>query len=421
MPTHSQAIYTGIEIGTATVKVAICSVADDYGITLLGWGEAPSIKVIKGEVKDRDFVCQQIMRAVKQATDEAHVSISDTFVTLAVGGRFVNLVRTEGTVSFDAGTTQITEEHIIAADRRAVHDPQDESLIVDGQYTRYYRLDKDEILLTPPIGSYSTYVQVHNESIVFQRRYLEAYASIVADVIERPPNAVAFTPLALAFAAFQRQTVGSASSEGFLLIDIGAGVTSYVLFTGRDFFTMGQITVGCDHAANDLSIAFRLPINSARKILRNFADLQCSVMPEGEGRRRYIAAEMEVNGSMQNIPASRVEQIVQLRFQELFNIINKKIKDEDAWQWATGGVRICGGGAQIPKISELASTVFNRPVTVARTYNAKGRADVVESPAALVPLGLTRFGKQSYDIENQNHPHDTAGMLKDFIMAMINW
>ena len=36
MASHSQEIYTGIEIGTATIKVAICSVADDYSVTLLG-------------------------------------------------------------------------------------------------------------------------------------------------------------------------------------------------------------------------------------------------------------------------------------------------------------------------------------------------------------------------------------------------
>ncbi|MBO7619223.1 MAG: rod shape-determining protein [Victivallales bacterium] len=420
MAIHSQEIYTGIEIGTATIKVAICSVAGDYSVTLLGWGEAPSIKVIKGEVKDRDFVCQQLTRAVKQAETEAQVPISETFVTLSVGGRFVSLVRTEGTVSFETGNMQITEEHIIAAERQAVFVPKDDSQLVDCQYTRYYRLNKDEILLAPPVGSYSSYIQVQNESIVFQRRYLEAYASIAADVIEGPPDAVAYTPLALAFAAFQRKS-GNTPSEGFLIIDIGAGVTSYALHTGRDFFTMGQITVGCDHAANDLSIAFCLPINSARKILRDFGNLQCSVMPEADGRHRYIAAEMEINGSMQNIPAARVEQIVQLRFQELFNIINKKIKDEDAWQWATGGVMICGGGARIPKIQELASTVFNRPVAIAHTANAKGREDIVDSPVALVPLGLARFGKQSYDIENQNHPHDTAGRFRNFIKTMLNW
>ena len=80
-----------------------------------------------------------------------------------------------------------------------------------------------------------------------------------------------------------------------------------------------------------------------------------------------------------------------------------------------------GGGARIPKISELASKVFNRPVAITRTYGAEGRADVVDSPAALVPLGLARFGKQSDDIENQNHPHNTSGRFKRFITTIINW
>lgn len=420
MPANPQAIYSGIEIGTASIKVAICSLADDGCITLLGWGEAPSIKVIKGEVKDRDFVCQQLARAVKQAEDEAQILISDTFVTLSVGERFVTLERTNGFIDFENENMQILEEHIEEVEKRANYEPKDESLVVGLQCTRFYRINKDEILLTAPIGSYSTYIQVESEAVVFHRRYLEAYASIVADVIEGPPDDVAFTPLAMVCGASQRKT-NKEPSEGFLLIDIGAGVTSYVLYTGRDCFTMGQITVGCDHAANDLSIAFALPINSTRKILRNFANLQCSVMPEADGRRRFIAADMEINNSKKNIAASRVEQIVQLRFQELFNIINKKIKDEDAWQWATGGVRICGGGAQIPKITELASTVFKRPVSIMKAYNAKGRPEIVDSPANLVPLGLTRYGKQSHDVEMQNHPQDTAGKVKDFFRAIINW
>lgn len=82
---------------------------------------------------------------------------------------------------------------------------------------------------------------------------------------------------------------------------------------------------------------------------------------------------------------------------------------------------ICGGGALIPKIAELAGDVFNRPVAIARAYGVEGRPDVVDSPTALVPLGLARFGKQSYDNENQILPRDTAERLKKFIITIFNW
>jgi cell division protein FtsA len=419
MENHSQVIYTGIEIGTATIKVAICSVAGDYGVTLLGWGEAPSVKIIKGEVKERDFVCEQLKRAIKQAEIEAQLSISQTFVTLSVGGSKVSLVQSKGRVTFGTESMQISEEHVAAADHEALYEPKDDSQIVDDAYTRCYRTDKDEIFISPPLGTYSTYLQVEKENILLNYKSLESYASIVTEVMGRPLNAVAYTPLALVSAAFKQQKGGQA--EGFLLIDIGAGVTSYVLYTGRGYFTMGQITVGCDHAANDLAIKFSLPINSTRKILRDFGKLQCSVMPEADGRLRFIAAEKDNNGTTKNISALEVEQVVHLRFQELFQIINKKIIDEDAWQWATGGVMICGGGALIPKIAELAGDVFNRPVAIARAYGVEGRPDVVDSPTALVPLGLARFGKQSYDNENQILPRDTAERLKKFIITIFNW
>ena len=416
MPTKPQEIYTGIEIGTSSIKVAICSVADDYAVTLLGWGEAPSLKVIKGEIKDRDFVLQQIARAIKKATDEAQVDIKDTYITLAIPNRLLDLVETVGKISFEGESLQITEDHLVAANRQAAYQPKDDSLEVDRQYTRFYSIN-DRILLNP-VGNVSTFIEAHKHSIVIHKRQLAAYATTVTDITECPLNTVAFTPMALACAIFQG---GPKPPEGYLLIDIGAGITSYCLYTGEDFYTMGQITVGCDHAANDLSIAFALPIHSTQKILRDFANLQCSVIPIGDGRSRLIAADQGIGGTSKNIPASAVEQIVLVRFQELFNIIDRKMENEDAWRWATGGVMLSGGGAQIPKIAELASKVFRKPVTIAHAVNVTGDKEIVSSPANVVPFGLVRFGKQDCCIENENHPKDVGGKLTEIWRALINW
>lgn len=414
-------IYTGIEIGTATTKVAICSLSDDGGITLLGWGEVPSIKIIKREVKDPDTACELLYRAVKQAEKEAGISITDTFIVLSVGDqRLVKLVRTRGKEDWGDKNKQIQAEHFINAARKAKYKPKDDSLLVDTGYTRFYRINQNEILLKPPIGSYSTYIEVENESIVYYKRPLEAYLSIVIDAVNEKLDAIAYTPVLLQFAMLP-MNANHEMIDGCLMIDIGAGVTSYALHTGYDFFTVGQIAVGCDHAANDLSIHFALPITSTRTILRNFAKLQCSVMPEQENSRRFIAASLEINDTKKNISASRVEQIVQVRFQELFHMINEKIINDDAWQWATGGVLISGGGALIPKITDLASSIFKRPVSVARPYKVNGRPEIVNSPTNVVPFGLIRYGKQSHDVEKENHPQGIVEWTKAFFRAITNW
>lgn len=429
MPQKEKELYTGIEIGTSSIKIAICSVAEDYSIELLGWGEAPSGKVIKGDVKDSTFVSDQIDRAIKKATQQAGVPIDKTFTTLAFGGKLATVVPTSGRVDFDGMSIPITEDHIVAAIREAnKYRPKDTTLKIHRNYTRYYTIKDDKALLNP-IGKVSTFIEAHNHAVLFRPRLLEAYAMNVTNVTNCSINTVAYTPMALACGIFcQLKDTPSKNnppkieppSNGYLLIDIGAGVTSYALYTGKDFFNAGQITVGCDHAANDLAIAFSLSIDSTRKILRDFANLQCSVIPVGDGRTRLIAVD-QGQKTPKNIPASAVEQIVQVRFQELFNIIDKQMDDDDAWQWATGGVMISGGGAMIPKIADLASNVFRKPVTIAHAAKVSGDEAIVNSPANLLPFGLVRFGKQDNDIERLNNPQNTTGRLKEIFSALINW
>lgn len=419
MPQTEKEIYTGIEIGTSSIKVAICSVAGDYSVELLGWGEAPSVKVVKGDIKDSAFVSEQIARAIEKATRQAGIPIAKTYITLAFGGKLASIVPTSGRVDFGGMSIPITDDHIIAANREAdKYRPKDPSLQIHRDYTRYYSIKDDKALLNP-VGKVSTFIEAHNHAVLFKSRLLEAYAMNVTNVTKCPINTVAYTPMALACAIFNQQK-STPPPMGYLLIDIGAGLTSYALYTGEDFYTVGQITVGCDHAANDLSIAFSLSIDSTRKILRDFENLQCSAIPVGDGRARLIAAEQGPK-SVKHIPASTVEQIVQVRFQELFNIIDKIMEDDDAWQWATGGVMISGGGALIPKIADLASNVFRKPVTIAHAVKVNGDETVVKSPANLLPFGLVRFGKQDHDLERLNNPQDTAGKLKEIFRALINW
>ena len=427
MPTQPKEIYTGIEIGTSTIKVAICSVANDYSINLLGWGEVPSVKVIKGEIQDNNFVRWQIKRAIDKAAQQANINVQDTYIVLAVGGRLVTLIMSQGTVDFNGMDLQITDDHIVAANRAAWNENLNESLQEEWACTRYFST-KDEKALLTPCGHVSTFLESHILRIAFKKRHVNAYATNVFEVIKRQLDTAVYTPIAVTCAVIPYirsnnipNNNNDAPSEGYLFIDIGAGVTSYALYTGMDFYTMGQITVGCDHVANDLAIAYSLHIDMARTILRDFENLKCSVIPIGDGRTRLITAGKTPDGTVKNISASSVEQIVQVRFLELFNIIDEKMEEEDAWRWATGGIILSGGGAKIPKIAELASNVFRKPVTIAKTVKIHGEEEIVSSPANLVPFGLVRVAKQMRAVENEKNPKDPVDRVKKFIGSMFNW
>lgn len=262
-------------------------------------------------------------------------------------------------------------------------------------------------------------LEAHVVSIVAKQARIDSFAHPVIENLNRSLNDVIYTPLSLSYALWQED--GGIPYDGCLIIDIGAGITSYALIIGKDLYTVGHITVGCDHAANDLSVAFALPIASTRKILRDFQRLNCSVVARGDERARFISADQGLGGGSKMLPASSVEQIVHLRFQELFGIINKRMNDEDAWSQMTGGILLCGGGARLPGMCDLAKLMFRHPVEVVCAVDVEGQRDIVGNPANVSVFGAIRQGRMEQEIDEQNYPGDAGGQIKKFFKSLLRW
>ena len=56
------------------------------------------------------------------------------------------------------------------------------------------------------------------------------------------------------------------------------------------------------------------------------------------------------------------------------------------------GVVLCGGGARIAGISDLAAHVFGLPVAVGQTTTINGLSQALEQPEFATAIGLVKFG-----------------------------
>ncbi|MBP5637851.1 MAG: hypothetical protein J6X55_00095, partial [Victivallales bacterium] len=165
--------------------------------------------------------------------------------------------------------------------------------------------------------------------------------------------------------------------------------------------TAGQITVGFEQAANDLSIAFDLPIQYARNLLKKFDSLNLSVISANDGRTRFIDVERGPGTRPRRIAASSIEQVVQVRFSELFQIIKERLQQDNAWQLATGSVRLSGGAALLPGMTALAHDILAHDALIARPFNVTAPKEIITNPAFIVPIGALRNAKEALDSYNQ--------------------
>ena len=178
------------------------------------------------------------------------------------------------------------------------------------------------------------------------------------------------------------------------MIDLGAGMCSLAIPTSAGYFYLGQISIGCEHIANDLAIALELPIQTARALLVQMADLHCNALATRDKRARMVDIRPERQNKLRRIPASSIELVVETRLRELFELIRRQLTDNGAYSWLGNRVYLSGGGARIPQVCDLAATVFNRPVSIAQPYDVTNRIGMPLQPQHNTVIGLLKAGRR---------------------------
>jgi cell division protein FtsA len=242
---------------------------------------------------------------------------------------------------------------------------------------------------------------------------------MIQDLMGYRARDIAFAGVADCFAAFGPED----AEQGHLLIDIGAGVTEFVVFQGNGCYDAGQITVGCDHLANDLAIGLHLPQARCKALVRDMAEMGCSSIVSTEGSDRTVDVRTG-SGSGRRIPCASIEKIVELRLGELFQAVREQLERHHALNRIGGGVRLCGGGALIPGVDALARNLLGMPAEIARPRLLSGQQDILDAPHYMTPVGLIRWGRLMLEIDGEEHAptlrqqilveaRRVAGILKD--------
>ena len=422
---HRKEILTGVEIGTGTIKVVMGEFLPENVLSIIGVGEAPSLKVVKGDLVDPRPVQDQLQKALLAAEHASGVEIDK--IVLAVTGSHIGSVNSIGSTVINAADRRISEEdrdtalrnawsYTLPPNRRPIH-----------FFNRQFRVDgiRDA---NNPVGLIGSKLEADVHIIYGQNNHLESARSLILEVFgDDPILDCVFSPVAAAAAAFSPED----AEKGALIIDIGAGVTEYAVFQGfgkeTSCFHSGQITVGCDHLVNDLSLGLRLPFGKCRQLLEGLWALQGAAVMKPDGRTRLTEIE-DLGQKMRHIPVSTVEHIIEQRLQELFTVIRNDLEEQQVLGRIGNGATLCGGGALIPRIDDLAQSVLDMPACIGRPRSVNGQKEIITSPRFMTPIGLLRVGKKLLEAEKEKEPLTPMKIIKEevrkFILSlkdMVRW
>jgi len=374
-------ILVGIEVGTSKVCAVVGEAGREGTMRILGVGLAPSKGVRKGEIVDLALATECVHDALSDAETNSDAEIGS--VSVAVSGSHVRSFNSRGAILIPADRFEIDEEdvHEVAVKAREINIPTENHFL--HSIIQHYFVDGQEGVLNP---------------VGMMGRKLEADFHIIHGVKTRLQNTlrcirengieideIVVNSLASAQAVLDQHQ----KDLGAVVIDMGGGVTDYIVYENGVVRHSGVLAVGGDHISNDISLGLRIPLTRAEKLKIEEGSTRLGAGTPGE----MIILKNDAGFSGKEVEREMLNTIIHARVRENFELIKKQIEAEIPPHKLGAGVMLTGGCSLLRGIKDVAESVFDLPVHLARDADVAGPKSVLNNPQYSTAIGLIKFAQ----------------------------
>lgn len=393
-------IITALDIGSSSIKsLIVVPKKEGSGFEILSQISEPSFGVRRGVVIDTEKVSAIIASVLGKAENEIGQKIKDVFVN--IGGSHLFSTFSHGTIAVSRADQRISREDIerVLEAAQTFSLPQNREIleifpkefIVDGEKGIREALGMEGVRLEAEIlvlGCFSPYLR-NLENAVLEADYQ------IADIICNPLSSA--------------QVVLSSKEKelGVLLLDIGAGTTSFCVFQEQSLLCLGVIPIGSSHITNDIAIGLKTDVDTAERIKLQFGS--CLL-----GGAKKIKIKERATGESLVFSQKALGKIIDARVLEIFNLVQKELK-KFSLPKLPAGIALCGGGTKLPKIKEMAKKSFKLSCKLGKV---SGFSPKIEDSQLTSVCGLVYQAGKSLEQEkslSQGIFQKIKGVLKNFI------
>jgi cell division protein FtsA len=376
-------IIVGLEIGTSK----ICAVVGEQnadpakaGLNIIGLGQARSRGVRKGELVDAQQAEEDVRNAIVEAEQMADVEIRSVY--LGVTGGHIRGFNNRGMHPVVSADREITDDDVqdVVKNAKAINLPTENSVIhairqhffVDGQ---------DDV--TNPVGMLGSRLEVDMHVVHGNTNRLQNAIRLVKGM-QLEVDEIVFNGLASSLALLTNEQ----KELGALVIDIGGGTTDYVVYTDGVIKHTGVLAVGGDHISNDLAYGLKVPLSRAEKLKLEHG----SALVDDAAKGQTVTLTNDLGLPLKTINIEHLRRIMALRLEEIFQLVAQDLDQLGLLDYLRAGVFLCGGGARVPHIAELAEPILQMPVSLGQTNSVSGLKSALGQPEFVTGIGLVRFG-----------------------------
>lgn len=393
----SARVIAGIDVGSSKIATIIAqhNPAEEK-IYIIGASSIPSLGVRKSQIVNIEEATGAIVSSVEAAERMAGYTLSKTFIGL--GGAHVASQNSKGVVAVAEPEGEITQDDVrrVIEAARAVSLPSSREIV--HCLPRFFTVDSQDGV-KDPLGMTGVRLEVETHIITGASTALRNVAKCVSEVGANIEGLV-FTGIAAAAGVLSE----TERELGVILVDIGGGTTSLVIFVEGAPAYSSVLPIGAKNVTNDLAIGLRLSLESAEKLKIALSEEPKKIIrPEEEKEEEKEEKEKDqIDLALLGIyedtktvsKKTLVEGIVKPRLNEIFTMVGLEIKKSGFGGMTPSGIVVCGGGAQTVGILESAKRTLSMPVRVGVPTGVSGLVDDVLTPAYAASLGLIIYGTQ---------------------------
>ena len=395
-------VFAALDVGSSKIACFIARADDDGPPRVIGIGHQLAEGMRNGAVANMDALQHAVGAAVATAEQMAGEVIERVIVNVSGAQLLSQTVNVELPLNGREVTETDIARIIMQGQTMAPEDAQGHPYELIHTIPVHYSLDGQKGIRDPlgMIGN-ALNVQLHLVSAAFGpvRTLVTAIARCHLDV-----EKLAAAPYASGLACL----VEDEMDLGSLVIDMGAGTTSFaVFFDGNPIYTDG-IPAGGAHVTNDIARGLTTSLTQAERLKTLYGNALSSSMDEREIIDVPQIGEEDQPEHANHIPKSHLVRIIQPRLEEIFELVRGRLEKSGYNEAAGRRVVLTGGASQMPGIRELAQRMLDkqvrlgRPLRVIRNAMAMngrvpsftGLAEATSGPAFATTAGLLAVAMQ---------------------------
>jgi cell division protein FtsA len=384
-----------VDVGSSKVVCLLGQVQDEFGhIEIMGHGFRSSEGVKNGAITNLTSAENAIREAVHMAENMAAEKLKgyplrDVVVSVSACHAHSSFIEATVDVRGDSITKKDIDRGLVKAQHQIL-ETQDAELIhtipaaywLDGQggISDPVGMSGDELNMNIHIVMGNT-SGVRNLAAAIKRSHLDISALCVDS-----------------YASGLACLVDDEKDLGCIVIDIGAGVTSFSVFQAGRMLLTDYVPLGGAHVTNDIAQGLTTSFAEAER-LKNLYGNAMSTSSDTHDMIEVMQIGDNNEAHPHHIPRSVLVGIIQPRMEEIFEQLRAKLMDNGVTEAIGRRVVLVGGASQMAGCRDLAHYVLDKQVRLGKPIGVSALPKEMNSPAFATVAGLfTYLGRHSNEM-----------------------